>query len=489
MSIQAKLLRGIGIFCFCWCTFITYAQLKLPIAISDHMVLQRDQPVPIWGKAFPNATVTVSFKSQKMSTQADATGDWRVVLDPMKSANQPADILIEAEKQLTIRDVLVGDVWLCTGQSNMEYPLDRMIKRYAGPQRGTDKAMNAWLEPQPSAIRYIYVERSLTKSPELPSRGWHTGSDTLVRYASAIGYFFAKEVYEKTQVPIGIITSAWGGTRIEPWVPEDIWKESTAFKDSARTSPFTIDGARPAVQYRAMIAPLVPMAIKGVLWYQGESNVMVHDQDTYPEKFRLLVESWRRKFQNPVMPFYSVQLAPYLYTARKDKLQHSAEMLPLFWEAQTKGTQLPHSHMVVTTDLVDKLSDIHPSYKWEIGHRLALSALQFTYGLNLGDQHSPAFASATRKKQSLIVSFTYASYGLRSADGKDIHSFEIADSKGVFYPAQATIEGSNVRLVSEKVRKPRYVRFAWNETAQPNLVNEFGLPCAPFRNDTFTILK
>jgi sialate O-acetylesterase len=489
MLFRMKPLNGI---CFLalFCLFgVAHAQLKLPIAISDHMVLQRDQPVPIWGKAFPNANVTVSFKSQKKSTQADASGAWRVVLEPMTAADQPDDMVVEADKKIIIRDVLVGDVWLCSGQSNMEYPLDRMIKRYAGPQRGIDRAMNAWTNEQPSAIRYMYVERLLTKSPELPSQGWHTGADTLVRYASAIGYFFAKEVYEKTKVPIGIITSAWGGTRIEAWVPEDIWKESTVFKDSAQSTPFTIDGARPAVQYRAMIAPLVPMAMKGVLWYQGESNVMIHDQATYPEKFRLLVESWRRKFQSNQMPFYYVQLVPYLYSARKDKLTHSVHMLPLFWEAQSKGTQLPHAHMVVTTDLVDKLSDIHPSYKWEIGHRLALSALQFTYQFKLGDQLSPVFESARRKKNELIVSFTYASDGLRSADGKEIQAFEIADSKGVFYPAQATLTGNKVRLRAAQVRKPQYVRFAWHEAAQPNLVNAFGLPCTPFRNDEFTIPK
>lgn len=459
------------------------AQLAVPEIFSDNMVLQRGKPVPVWGMATPGKTVTVSFAGHSQSATADGSGQWKVVLPAMQANAVPQSMMIQGESYLSFKNVLVGDVWLCSGQSNMEYPLDRSLKPFLGPAKGPDVAALEVKAAKPGGVRYIVVERVLNKYPKLPTKGWVTGEDSMVRYASAIGYFFAKEINQKMNVPIGVITSAWGGTRIEPWVPETEWGSSAVFKDSVRAGSFTIDGARPGNMYKGMISPMVPFAIKGVLWYQGESNVMVHDQETYPEKFRLLVDSWRKLFNDPDMPFYYVQLAPYKYSSRKDARKHGEDLLPYYWEAQASSLILKNTGMVVTTDLVDKLGDIHPSYKWEIARRLSLTALHGVYQQNGIVYSGPMFASAKRKKKAIEISFEHVGGGLASSDGKPLSWFTIAGADNLFVPAEAVIKGNKLIVSAAGVKKPMFVRFAWSENAQPNFINKEGLPAVPFRTD------
>jgi sialate O-acetylesterase len=233
--------------------------------------------------------------------------------------------------------------------------------------------------------------------------------------------------------------------------------------------------------YNGMIAPLVPFAIKGVLWYQGESNAMVEDQRTYPLKFELLVNTWRNLFKDASLPFYYVQIAPYSYSARKDKLPHAATLLPEFWEAQTQSLLLNNTGMVVTTDLVDNPGDIHPSYKWVIGRRLALWALEMDYQQKQLAFSGPQYAAAKRSKHSIVLSFDNKGTGLISSDGNALTWFSIAGEDEKFVPATAVIKGDKVMVSAPEVAKPRYVRFAWDEKAQPNLMNKEGLPAAPFR--------
>ncbi len=460
------------------------AQLKLPKVFSDNMVLQREKPLPVFGKASPGSTVTVTFLSQQKTAVAGTDSNWMVILDPLKASATPAELVVKAEQTITYKNVLVGDVWLCSGQSNMEYPLDKSLKKYAAPKKGDDPSVKEVAgTDKPDAIRYLYVERLLNKYPELPSKGWTNGTDTIVRYVSAIGYFFGKEIFEKTNVPIGIISTSWGGTRIEPWTPDWAYQQSTVFKDSVTSPNFKIDGTHPGQMYKGMMEPLIPFAVKGILWYQGESNCMIEDQETYVEKFRLLVSSWRTLFKDDQLPFYTVQISPYLYTTRKDPKKHTPELLAKFWEAQTNCLAIPNVSMVVTTDLVDDLKNIHPSYKWVVAHRLALQAMEKTYGDHSAETSGPVFQSVKRQKNKLIVSFTHVGKGLVSSDAQPLTWFSIAGKDGKFVNAQALIVGNEVIVYSDEVKKPKYVRFAWNETAQPNFFNSDGLPAIPFRTD------
>ena len=470
-----------------FCTSGSVAQLKISAVFSDNMVLQRDKPLPVWGKANPGTTVIVSFLSQQKTATATKDSNWSVILDPLQLSATPADLVIKAESTITFHNVLVGDVWLCSGQSNMEYPLDRRLKKYAAPKNGTDLSADEVNKPnKPSAIRYLYVERVLNKFPELPTKGWKDGNDTIVRYVSAIGYFFAKEIYEKTNVPIGIISTSWGGTRIEQWTPASAYKQYGAFKQFITSDTFKIDGMHPGQMFKGMIEPLIPFSIKGVLWYQGESNCMIEDQATYLEKFGVFVKSWRTLFNGDPLPFYTVQISPFLYTSRKDPKKHSAELLPKFWEAQAMCTVIPGTDMIVTTDLVDNLKDIHPSYKWVVAHRLALKALAREYDHNVGESSGPVIKSVKRKRNKLILSFSHAGNGLISSDGQPLSWFSIAGKDGKFVPATAVIKNNRVEIFSAEIKKPKYIRFAWNEAAQPNLFNKDGLPAMPFRTDRFS---
>lgn len=477
-------LRFFSLSLLLFCTSGLAAQLRIPAVFSDNMVLQRDKPLPVWGKANPGTSVTVSFLSQQKTATVNKDSNWSVTLDPLQLSATPADLVIKGETTITFHNVLVGDVWLCSGQSNMEYPLDRTLKKYTAPKKGTDLSADEVNKTnKPSAIRYLYVERVLNKFPELPTKGWKDGNDTIVRYVSAIGYFFAKEIYEKTNVPIGIISTSWGGTRIEQWTPDWAYQQSPVFKDSVTSTNYKIDGMHPGQMYKGMMEPLIPFAVKGVLWYQGESNCMVEDQDTYVEKFRLFVNAWRILLKDEQLPFYTVQISPFLYTSRKDPKKHSADLLPKFWEAQTNCLAIPNTSMIVTTDLVDDLKNIHPSYKWVVAHRLALQAMTKSYNDQSAESSGPVFQSAKRKKDKLILSFSHAGSELISSDGQPLTWFSIAGKDGKFVPATAVIKNNTVEVFSAEIKKPKYIRFAWDETAQPNLFNKDGLPCVPFRTD------
>ena len=310
--------------------------------------------------------------------------------------------------------------------------------------------------------------------------GWVDASDTVMNYVSAIGYFFAKEIEAKTGVPIGIISSSWGGTRIEPWIPDYAYQNSPTLKDSVNGPNFKVDGVHPGQMFNSMIKPMLPSTIKGMLWYQGESDLTIHDHATYPAKFELLVNTYRDLYADKKMPVYYVQIAPHLYSKRKDQLPHDVYKLPEFWVAQSASLNLPKVGMVVTTDLVDNLADIHPPYKWEVGHRLALHALAKDYGFKKTVFSGPAYQSMRIKDDKIILSFKTDAL-LKTTDGKAPNWFSLAGADGQFVEANASIEGKKIVLQAATVKQPTQVRFAWHETAQPNLVNEAGLPALPFR--------
>lgn len=463
--------------------FTAKAEVTLPNILSSNMVLQRNSSVPIWGKADAGEVVKVSFAGQTIETTAGTDGKWSVSLKPMKLNSKPADLVISGKNTITLSNILVGDVWLCSGQSNMEYPLDYRLKKYAAPAKGEDLAMQELDKPKTNKIRYILAEKKQNVS-DIVTVGWITADNTeVLNNVSAAAYFFAKEVFEKTSIPIGIISTSWGGTAIEEWTPAFVYENSAVFASQINASDKKINGRIAGNKYDSMLYPIAPFAIKGMLWYQGETNCMTEDQGVYPEKVRLMVDLYRSLFNNPKMPFYFVQISPYLYSKRtKDPKQHTEELLPEFWVAQEKCLEIPYTGMIVTTDLVDKLSDIHPSYKWEVGRRLALIALAKDYKKKVVYE-GPVYKSMTVKGNRIELSFKSKGGNLISSDNQPLSWFTISDNGKYFVPAKAEIKGKKVIVWSEEVESPTHVRFAWNERAIPNLFNSAGLPAVPFRTE------
>jgi len=469
------------------------AGVKLPNVLTSNMILQRDQAVPIWGSALPMESVKVDFAGQTKQTVANAEGRWSVILDPMTASFEPRALRISASgKDTVLANILVGDVWLCGGQSNMEYPMRISTKRYAGPARGENIAEKEWRSGGNSNIRLILVEKKRSL-PDCTTSGWQECYDSTLSVFSAAGYFFGKNLQESLKVPIGLISSNWGGTRIEPWTPTSVYDKSPVFAVETAVKPYKIDNSEVGSLYNSMIAPLAPFALKGFIWYQGESNAMIRDA-RYLEKTQLMLEAWRSTFKNSTAPFYYVQLAPFYYSKRRDKIRHNEQLLPWFWEIQTNSLVLPNTGQAVVTDLVDKLSDIHPSYKWEVGRRLALLALNKTYGKTDVVCSGPQFKSMKIKGKTLELTFEQVGSGLTAGQhnlqtnafealpATDLTWFEVA-AKGdtLFHPAKAVIQNGKVIVSCPEVKKPAQVRFCWNETAMPNFFNKEGLPAIPFR--------
>ena len=461
--------------------FTAKAEVSLPNILTSNMVLQRNAQVPIWGRAVTGEEIKVSFAGQTVKTTAGADGKWSVKLKPMKQNAQPDNMIITGNNTITLTNILVGDVWLCSGQSNMEYPLDYRLKKYAAPAKGPDKAMEELEKPKPDQIRYVLVEKK-KDTVDIQTAGWITPENReVLGGVSAAAYFFAKEVFENTNIPIGIISTSWGGTAIEEWTPAWVYEQSPLFESLIDPKDGKINGRIAGNKFRSMIQPIVPFAVKGMLWYQGETNCMTEDQAVYPEKVRLMVDLYRSLFNNPKMPFYFVQISPYLYTKRtNDPKKHTEELLPEFWEAQEKCLSIPRTGMVVTTDLVDKLTDIHPSYKWEVGRRLALIALAKDYRKKVVYE-GPKYKSMKVNGDKVELSLINKGGTLKSIDGQSLTWFSVAGADGKFVPAQAEIKGKKVIVWSDKVQNPKEVRFAWNERAMPNLINTAGLPAVPFR--------
>jgi len=468
-------------FCLIICT--ASSEVILPKVITSNMVLQCKKSVAIWGKAAINEKVTVKFGGQTRIAITDTTGNWQVKLNPMSASAAPRNMIISGKNTITLENILVGEVWLCSGQSNMEYPLDLRIHRFTKPRKGEDLAGKELAGTKNPLIRFLYVERKLV--PTLPTEGWKDCSDSTLRSVSAAGYFFAKELAEKLKIPIGIISTSWGGTRVEQWTPQTAYQQSPLFRDStAGKKDFRIDGMVPGKMFEGMLMPIIPYTIKGFLWYQGESNLMIHDTATFALKTRLMIDTWRGLWNDNSLPFYYVQLAPYYYTKRKDKLAHGSDLLPYYQEAQTKCMEIPYTGMAVTTDLVDDLNNIHPSYKWEVGRRLSLWALAKDYSQKV-DYSGPLYQKMKVKGNSVELEFIQTGSGLMSTDGKPLDWFTVAGKDQIFYPAEAVIKGNKVVVTSKEVIHPVTVRFAWEETAMPNFCNKEKLPASPFRTDNW----
>ena len=419
-----------------------------------------------------------------------ADGKWLIKLANLKASAEPQTLVIEAGETKTFTNILVGEVWLASGQSNMEKPI--------GKQPGQKPTFNAEQELAAANypnIRIFKVEKTLAGSPREDLEKfnvWQECSSNALDSVSfsAAAYFFGREIHTNLNVPVGLIESSWGGTRIEPWTPPVGFEEIPSLAGLAQTKLTTnkLSNTRPIAIYNAMIAPLAGFAMRGALWYQGESNLMGTNADNnyqaYPDMMAALVGGWRRVWGEGDFPFYFVQIAPFKYHGGKISRVNSPEMLPEFWTLQSHVTQrIKSTGMVVTTDLVDNLDDIHPRNKLDVGHRLALLALDKTYGQKNVVSSGPTFKQMKIAGDKAMLKFDHADDGLMSRDGKPLTWFTIAGTDGKFVAAEAKIAGDTVEVSAAGIAKPAAVHFAWAETAQPNFFNEAGLPAEPFRTD------
>jgi sialate O-acetylesterase len=433
------------------------AEVKLPRVFSDNMVLQRDTPVRLWGWADPGEKVTITFAKHRADVVAGKDGRWKATLPAMK-AGGPYELIVKGINTRTIKDVLVGEVWFCSGQSNMALPVL--------------KARNHDIEIAAADHSMIRILTTPTRQAKEPSTDveaeWRVCSPRTISYFSATAYFFGRQIHQKLDVPVGLIVSAVNGTRIEPWTPAS---GVESVKELAGK-----DGTQNGDLYNGMVHPFTSFAIRGVLWYQGEGNV--GDGSLYYHRMRALINGWRKNWGVGNFPFYYVQLTP-LNWGGKPVDQH-AEL----WDAQRKALRIANTGMVVTTDIVGNVGEAHPKNKQEVGRRLALWALARTYNVKDLGYSGPLYKSMKIEGDKVRITFDHAEGGLSSRDGKPLTWFTIAGADNKFVPAQAEIDGETVVVWSDEVTEPLAVRFGWHQIAEPNLMNRHKLPASPFRTES-----
>lgn len=471
-----------------------YGGLRMSEIYSDNMVLQRDCPLDIHGVANAGEKVTVSIAGQKQSVKTGSDGKWSVLLQPLKSGGPYSLTVFTGKSRLHFDNVLVGEVWLCSGQSNMEFMLkEASTAKVEIPQSAHSNIrlfdMKARWRTNPVEWD-VSVLDSLNHLQYYKNTKWTECSSKTAADFSAVAYYFGKTLQDSLRVPIGLICNAIGGSPTESWVSRNAleyhfpailrkWMQNDFIPEWIReravlnvkksTDKFQRHPYEPCYSYESGILPLDKFPIKGVIWYQGESNAPKYE--THEKLFRLLVDSWRMNWNNPELPFYYVQLSSI-----------DRPSWPWFRNSQRMlMDKIPHTGMAVSSDCGDSL-DVHPKNKRSVGERLARWALNRTYGKEYVVPSGPLFRSAESQNGAVYVSFDYAD-GLRTADGKAIRTFEIAETEGIYYPAKAEVVGNRVKVYNEHVKNPRYVRYGWQPFTHANLVNSQGLPASTFRSN------
>ncbi len=444
------------------------AKLALASMFSDHMVLQRDMEIPVWGAAEPGAHVKVTLGDESAEATADDDGRWRASLPSMKGGG-PHKLTVEAgDDETTFTDVLIGDVWVCSGQSNMEWN----VKNSDNPE----KELAAANYPQ---IRIIDVPNVASEKPidSFKTDGWKPVTPETVGDFSAVGYFFARNLQEKLDVPIGLIGCNWGGTRMEAWTSREALLSTETFAPAveADEAPLADEKAaeerrkigpnRPAALFNGMTSAVIPYGIRGVIWYQGEANA--GEANKYAELSKLMIADWRKRWDEGDFPFLLVQLAAW---------EPGGESWAYLREAQADTLEAPNTGMAVAID-IGNLKDIHPRNKQEVGRRLALAARAVAYGEDV--VHSgPTFSELKTTDGKATLSFDNVAGGLRA----ELKGFEVAGADGKFVPAKATIENGKIVVWSDDVEEPTQVRYDWAAYPEGNLYNAEGLPAVPFRS-------
>ncbi|TWT46877.1 sialate O-acetylesterase [Botrimarina hoheduenensis] len=487
-----------------------HAEVKLPEVFSDGMVLQRDMPLPIGGTAAPGEQVTVRLAGQQKSTVADGQGNWRVTLEAL-SAGAVGDLVVTGSNKITLSDVLAGEVWVCSGQSNMRWYVR--------------DAWNADLEiPKANhrEIRLLTLNSPGSQTPQTRCDApWVACTPQTVGGFSAVGYYFGLELHERLKVPVGLIHNAWGGSACEAWIPLDRlekdpryapllerwekivagydeageqakhevrvakWKkEQAAAKAAGRPAPQRprldnplVGQHRPANLYNSRLTPLMPLPIRGVIWYQGENNAGRAYQ--YRELFPLMIRSWREAWGQGDFPFYWVQLADFKPMHAEPRESDWAELR----EAQTLTLDRePHTGQAVIIDL-GEVADIHPRKKMEVARRLARLALANEYGFKTAHK-SPRFDRLERVDDALVITLKDCDQPLRTVDQPEVLGFTVAGADRKWRHATAEILGKNqIRVHCDQVTDPVAVRYAWADNPVCNLFTTAGLPVTPFRTD------
>jgi sialate O-acetylesterase len=463
---------------FILCVFLlisgsAFGKVILPAVIGNNMVLQQNKQVPLWGKARVNAKVTIvtSWNHKLYTVWAKKDSTWRLLVQTPK-AGGPYEVSFNDGQSLVLKNILIGEVWVCSGQSNMEMP----VKGF-----GNQPILNSsdlLLDAENSNIRLFRLERASSRSPQNDCKAtpWEEANAQSVKDFSAVGYMYAKILQEKLKVPVGVIMSVWGGTMVEAWMDQASLKEFPEIKMAPDTAK-VINKNDPTVLFNAMINPFVGYGIKGVIWYQGEQNRINYQQ--YDRLLAAMVNEWRKIWQMGEWPFYYVQIAPYTYTP-KDKQGLAAYLR----EAQQKAmAEIPNSGMAVTMDLGSEKS-IHPPDKLPVSKRLAYWALANTYGKKGLNYQSPVYKSMKVTGSNAFINFDATPNGLTSF-GKDLLAFEIAGDDRVYYPAKAKITGNGVTVQSENVKTPVAVRYGFKDWIVGDLYNTEGLPVTPFRTDNW----
>lgn len=464
------------------------ADVACPPIFGDRMVLQRERAVPIWGTAEPGEKVTVAFAGQVQATIAGPDGRWRVSLAPLAASEEPRTLSITGRNTVVFSDVLVGEVWFLSGQSNMEKPL--------GPRAGqqpTDDYEQELTRANCPTLRLFQVPQHGRPKPNDGSLSWHecsAGALMQTRF-SAAGYYFGRELVRELGVPVGLVHASFGGTRIEAWMPPEAFDRDPALAP-LRTQPYQawVKGTQATELFASMVAPHVPYAVRGYLWYQGESNCLNAEHLIYATKLRALIARWREAWDAPTAPFYYAQIAPFAYSGMQGReKQLTPHALPALWEAQLAALDVPHTGIIPTSDLAGDGGDLHPTNKRDVGVRFARLALAETYG-RTAPAHAPRFRSARPAPHGDGIEITLShGKGLRSSDGSALSEFEIAGADRAFHPATAEIlPGDRLVVSSPRVPQPVAVRFAWRELAIPNLVNAAGFPALPFRTDDWPLV-
>ena len=442
-----------------------FGKVTLPSVFSDNMVLQQNSNVAIWGWSDPGETVKIVTSWNKKDTvkiKADNSSKWTATIKTI-AAGGPYSIEILGSSKSMLNNVMLGEVWICSGQSNMEWSVTHAI------QDGEEEAAKA---TNPN-IRIFHVQKIGAEYPQQTCNAtWRACTPETMRATSAVGYFFAREIQQKLNVPVGIIVSAWGGTPAEVWIEKSRVENNPVLNKYKITERYDWWPSAAGTTYNSMIAPIVPFGIAGAIWYQGESNCS--NYPIYSLLMKTLIENWRTDFKKD-FPFYLVQIAPYAYGDKG-----TSEFLREQQEIVAKT--VPNTGMVVISDLVDNIKDIHPKNKLDVGKRLAAFALAETYKQNIGEYKSPFFESIKIEKDNVRVSFSNAAKGLKST-GKSPSKFMIAGNDQKFSEATAKIEGNAVILSSKLVKTPVAVRFCFDDTSMPDVFSTEGLPLAPFRTD------
>ncbi len=487
-------------------SFAASAELTVADVFGDHMVLQRDQKLPVWGTAAPGETVSVTVANRTASAVTDESGKWRVALDPIE-AGGPYKMVVAGAEKVTFSNVLVGEVWVCSGQSNMQWPLSA--------SRNAEEEIEAADYPE---IRLLEVERKVSEEPLEHFTGeWTACAPETAGPFSAIGYLFGRDLHQALDVPVGLIHSSWGGTPAESWTTRKTLESNPDFRpilnrwddivanypqaqkdyeakvaewekqvEKAKAEgqpepprPWPPQGPgspwTPASLYNAMIHPLVPYAVRGAIWYQGESNADRAYQ--YRTLFPAMINDWRAAWGQDHYHFLFVQLANFM---KREPDVNAPSTWAELREAQTMALELPDTGMAVTID-IGEAEDIHPKNKQDVGKRLCLVALNKIHGKDVV-YSGPMYRKMAVKKGKAILTFNHVGGGL-VAQGGELKGFAIAGADQQFVPAQAEIKGKRVFVWSDQVPEPAAVRYAWANNPEATLYNAAGLPASPFRTD------